>query len=106
MLISVHTLSFYENTQEIYFIPQSIVFDYLLDYLLDLFDYYLIIYLITIAVVAPTNAGSKIKKVTNVVQPQYTPTPPKNWETREIDRHDHQSHQIYKFKLRHHKSDR
>ena len=27
--------------------------------------------------VIPTNAGSKIKKVTNVVQPQYTPTPPK-----------------------------
>ena len=30
MLISVHTLSFYENTQEIYFISQSIVLDYLL----------------------------------------------------------------------------
>ena len=30
MLISVHTLSFYENTQEMYFISQSIVFDYLL----------------------------------------------------------------------------
>ena len=30
MLISVHTSSFYENTQEMYFISQNIVFDYLL----------------------------------------------------------------------------
>ena len=28
-LISVHTFSFFENTQEIYFISQSIVFDHL-----------------------------------------------------------------------------
>ena len=45
------------------------------------------------------------QKVPNVTQPKHIPQP-QNLEIREIDRHDRKSHQNYKFKHRHCKSDR